>query len=78
MSVITSQAPPRHLALRALAFYLSALLVALLWMLTFPALIAVRLAGALHADAAIVAGRPAWAPGVEVAVTGVGTGGGVR
>jgi hypothetical protein len=58
--------------LRAVAFYLTAVLVAVGWMATFPLLIAIRLLSSLHADAAIVAGRPAWAPGVEVAVSGVG------
>lgn len=53
---------------RGFAFYVTALLVAVSWMALLPALILVRLAGAMHCDAAQVAGRKPWAPGVQVRV----------
>lgn len=69
---MTTLIPTRDRALRAIAFYLSALLVALALMALLPALVVVRLATALHIDAAAVSGRTAWVPGVQVTMTASG------
>jgi hypothetical protein len=69
---MASISPQARQGLRGLGFWLSALLVALSWMVAFPSLIAVRLAGALHTEAALATGRKPWALGIEVSVRLVG------
>lgn len=61
-------------AVRGFAFYFTAALVAVAWMALLPALILVRLTGAVHCDAAEISGRRPWAPGVQIKVLPGGEG----